>query len=199
MSAGDFKDKPQPAAFQDSAGDNRSTMFVSLVVSTMRCRQVDTGKVSLSTSEITYGTYSECYWRDSERPRCKTTDANGAAVSYQSLSCKDKRLVQPMFDIQTKDVTTNQSTFNAANLQWPGTGVSTELIVCNSDPRTLDETIASVDKFRSSLGAVQNRLDSAVANLNNTYRLSGARSIHSDADYATKCQICLKRRSSAGR
>ncbi|WP_275896902.1 flagellin, partial [Klebsiella pneumoniae] len=32
----------------------------------------------------------------------------------------------------------------------------------------LDEAIASVDKFRSSLGAVQNRLSSAVTNLNNT-------------------------------
>ncbi|MCV5224586.1 flagellin, partial [Escherichia coli] len=38
-----------------------------------------------------------------------------------------------------------------------------------NDPLTLlDKAIASVDKFRSSLGAVQNRLSSAVTNLNNT-------------------------------
>ncbi|AYN26596.1 FliC/FljB family flagellin [Buttiauxella sp. 3AFRM03] len=51
----------------------------------------------------------------------------------------------------------------------------------------LDAAIASVDKFRSSLGAVQNRLDSAVTNLNNTTtNLSEAQSRIQDADYATE-------------
>ena len=52
---------------------------------------------------------------------------------------------------------------------------------------TLDDAIAQVDKFRSSLGAVQNRLDSAVTNLNNTTtNLSEAQSRIQDADYATE-------------
>ncbi|WP_333497602.1 flagellin N-terminal helical domain-containing protein [Kluyvera sp. CHPC 1.2972] len=51
----------------------------------------------------------------------------------------------------------------------------------------LDQAIAQVDKFRSSLGAVQNRLDSAVTNLNNTTtNLSEAQSRIQDADYATE-------------
>ncbi|MEW5562254.1 FliC/FljB family flagellin [Enterobacter asburiae] len=51
----------------------------------------------------------------------------------------------------------------------------------------LDSAIASVDKFRSSLGAIQNRLDSAVTNLNNTTtNLSEAQSRIQDADYATE-------------
>lgn len=51
----------------------------------------------------------------------------------------------------------------------------------------LDDAIAQVDKFRSSLGAVQNRLDSAVTNLNNTTtNLSEAQSRIQDADYATE-------------
>ncbi|WMY76016.1 FliC/FljB family flagellin [Buttiauxella selenatireducens] len=51
----------------------------------------------------------------------------------------------------------------------------------------LDAAIATVDKFRSSLGAVQNRLDSAVTNLNNTTtNLSEAQSRIQDADYATE-------------
>ena len=51
----------------------------------------------------------------------------------------------------------------------------------------LDQAIATVDKFRSSLGAVQNRLDSAVTNLNNTTtNLSEAQSRIQDADYATE-------------
>ena len=57
-----------------------------------------------------------------------------------------------------------------------------------TDPlKALDDAIASVDKFRSSLGAVQNRLDSAVTNLNNTTtNLSEAQSRIQDADYATE-------------
>ncbi|MGU3416265.1 FliC/FljB family flagellin [Enterobacteriaceae bacterium C34A] len=57
-----------------------------------------------------------------------------------------------------------------------------------NDPlKALDAAIASVDKFRSSLGAIQNRLDSAVTNLNNTTtNLSEAQSRIQDADYATE-------------
>ncbi|WP_409075747.1 FliC/FljB family flagellin [Pantoea sp. C3] len=57
-----------------------------------------------------------------------------------------------------------------------------------ADPLALlDKAIAQVDTFRSSLGAVQNRLDSAVTNLNNTTtNLSEAQSRIQDADYATE-------------
>ena len=57
-----------------------------------------------------------------------------------------------------------------------------------ADPlKALDAAIAKVDKFRSSLGAVQNRLDSAVTNLNNTTtNLAEAQSRIQDADYATE-------------
>ena len=49
------------------------------------------------------------------------------------------------------------------------------------------DAISSIDKFRSSLGAIQNRLDSAVTNLNNTTtNLSEAQSRIQDADYATE-------------
>ncbi|WP_311791006.1 MULTISPECIES: FliC/FljB family flagellin [Pantoea] len=57
-----------------------------------------------------------------------------------------------------------------------------------SDPlKALDAAISNIDKFRSSLGAIQNRLDSAVTNLNNTTtNLSEAQSRIQDADYATE-------------
>ena len=57
-----------------------------------------------------------------------------------------------------------------------------------ADPlKALTDAISQIDKFRSSLGAVQNRLDSAVTNLNNTTtNLSAAQSRIQDADYATE-------------
>ncbi|WP_130835297.1 FliC/FljB family flagellin [[Erwinia] mediterraneensis] len=51
----------------------------------------------------------------------------------------------------------------------------------------LDAAISSIDEFRSSLGAIQNRLDSAVTNLNNTTtNLAAAQSRIQDADYAVE-------------
>lgn len=47
--------------------------------------------------------------------------------------------------------------------------------------------LSNVDGLRSSLGAVQNRFESAVTNLNNTVtNLTSARSRIEDADYATE-------------
>ncbi len=57
-----------------------------------------------------------------------------------------------------------------------------------ADPlKNIDEALSQVDEFRSSLGAVQNRFDSAITNLGNTVNnLSSARSRIEDADYATE-------------
>ncbi|WP_407578601.1 FliC/FljB family flagellin [Citrobacter koseri] len=51
----------------------------------------------------------------------------------------------------------------------------------------IDQALAKVDEFRSSLGAIQNRFESAITNLGNTVNnLSSARSRIEDADYATE-------------
>ncbi|HCB1765190.1 TPA: FliC/FljB family flagellin [Citrobacter braakii] len=57
-----------------------------------------------------------------------------------------------------------------------------------ADPlKSIDDALSQVDQFRSSLGAVQNRFDSAITNLGNTVNnLSSARSRIEDSDYATE-------------
>ncbi|MDM0021298.1 FliC/FljB family flagellin [Variovorax saccharolyticus] len=57
-----------------------------------------------------------------------------------------------------------------------------------ADPlAALDEALSKVDKLRSSLGAVQNRFDSTIANLGTTItNLSSSRSRIEDADYAVE-------------
>ena len=53
--------------------------------------------------------------------------------------------------------------------------------------QALDAALATVDTLRSDLGAIQNRFQSTIANLNNTVNnLSAARSRIEDADYATE-------------
>lgn len=51
----------------------------------------------------------------------------------------------------------------------------------------LDAALQQVDDLRSHLGAIQNRFQSTIANLNNTVNnLSAARSRIEDADYAVE-------------
>lgn len=51
----------------------------------------------------------------------------------------------------------------------------------------IDDALKTVDGFRSQLGAVQNRFESAITNLGNTVNnLSSARSRIEDSDYATE-------------
>jgi flagellin len=58
----------------------------------------------------------------------------------------------------------------------------------STDPlATLDSALKQVDDLRSDLGAVQNRLDSAINNISTTeINISSARSRITDADYATE-------------
>src|SRR5690606_25864258 len=65
------------------------------------------------------------------------------------------------------------------------TAAEAEIMV---DPlAALDRALQNVDSLRSELGAVQNRFESTIANLNNTVNnLSAARSRIEDADYAVE-------------
>ncbi|MDL4914012.1 MAG: flagellin [Enterobacterales bacterium endosymbiont of Blomia tropicalis] len=84
-------------------------------------------------------------------------------------------------------------TYAAADLKDADLSSTDNTVEAVADGKTadplaaLDAAIAQVDKFRSSLGAVQNRLDSSITNLNNTTtNLSEAQSRIQDADYATE-------------
>lgn len=57
----------------------------------------------------------------------------------------------------------------------------------------IDAALKQVDSLRSDLGAIQNRFESTIANLNNTVNnLSAARSRIEDADYATEVSNMTK-------
>ncbi|WP_439686679.1 Flagellin [Cupriavidus oxalaticus] len=86
-------------------------------------------------------------------------------------------------------VTTAQGT--AVYLNEATSNLTTEATrdgTTTADPlKKLDAALSNVDSLRSSLGAIQNRFESTIANLNNTVtNLSSARSRIEDADYATE-------------
>lgn len=69
-----------------------------------------------------------------------------------------------------------------------GDEVDDEAILAKVTPlAAIDNAIQDVDNLRSDLGAVQNRFESTIANLNNTVtNLSASRSRIEDADYAVE-------------
>ncbi|WP_313447813.1 flagellin N-terminal helical domain-containing protein [Atlantibacter hermannii] len=111
------------------------------------------------------------------------TDPNGKAVEWavksdgsaQAIMREDDKIYSATIGTTTA---TKGSEINVADLK---------ALATTNPLAKLDEALAKVDKLRSSLGAVQNRFDSAITNLGNTVNnLTSARSRIEDADYATE-------------
>ncbi|MDR5899472.1 FliC/FljB family flagellin [Halomonas vilamensis] len=98
-----------------------------------------------------------------------TTDANGDTIYYE---------------VESFDATA--STGGAGATLDSVTITGDALTIATSDPlKQLDDSLSTIDGLRSELGAVQNRFDSAITNLEtNSTNLSAARSRIEDADYA---------------
>lgn len=155
---------------QDAKGNDTDTYAIKAQDGTLYAANVDasTGKVSLKTENY--------------------TDASGKSVTNAAVKFGGD-------DGKTGVVVDADSgkSYKAAELAGQDLSSATNTVEAIADGKTtdplkaLDAAIASVDKFRSSLGAVQNQLTSAVTNLNNTTtNLSEAQSRIQDADYATE-------------
>ncbi|TLJ10448.1 FliC/FljB family flagellin [Escherichia sp. E3659] len=83
------------------------------------------------------------------------------------------------------DVTIDKAVLPTYKATVTDTGVSA---ANTTDPlKAIDAALSQVDKLRSGLGAVQNRFDSVISNLNNTVNnLSESRSRILDADFASE-------------
>ena len=115
-----------------------------------------------------------------------TDSTTGAAQGYVTFQGKNFATTAAA---ALKDDKAATSAGNKVTVELSGSTPTAQFAgAASADPLAmLDKAIASVDNFRSSLGAVQNRLNSAVTNLNNTTtNLSAAQSRIQDADYATE-------------
>ncbi|CAM5202806.1 Flagellin OS=Castellaniella sp OX=1955812 GN=EPN31_13055 PE=3 SV=1 [Castellaniella denitrificans] len=87
------------------------------------------------------------------------------------------------------DATGTQNEDYTTPIELSGTGATDQFEgTSTADPlKKIDDALSIVDSLRGALGAVQNRFESTIANLNNTVtNLSAARSRIEDADYATE-------------
>lgn len=157
---------------QDSKGKDTGTYALKDASGNLYAAEVNEGTGAVSVKTITY------------------TDSTGAVSTPTAVKLGGDDGKTEVVDVDGK--TYDSADLNGGNLQTGLTAGGDALTaVANgktTDPlKALDAAIAQVDKFRSSLGAVQNRLDSAVTNLNNTTtNLSEAQSRIQDADYATE-------------
>lgn len=84
------------------------------------------------------------------------------------------------FDVKL-DATTKKATVDTTKPVTAPAGITANPLA------KVDDALKMVDEFRSSLGAIQNRFESAITNLGNTVNnLSSARSRIEDSDYATE-------------
>ncbi|MCZ5157209.1 FliC/FljB family flagellin [Escherichia coli] len=141
----------------------------------------DDGTVTLNKTDITYSGGDITGATKDDTLIKVAANSDGEAVGFATVQGKNYEITDGVKNQSTAAPTDIAQTIDLDTAD-EFTGAST------ADPLALlDKAIAQVDTFRSSLGAVQNRLDSAVTNLNNTTtNLSEAQSRIQDADYATE-------------
>ena len=126
-------------------------------------------------------------------------DGKGGAVTAKTVSYTDAGGAPKTAAIQlggadkkTEVVSINNKTYLAKAAEKHDfakePGLAEAATEATANPLSqIDAALAKVDSFRSDLGAVQNRFDSAITNLGNTVNnLSSARSRIEDSDYATE-------------
>ncbi|THD42895.1 FliC/FljB family flagellin [Rahnella sp. Larv3_ips] len=180
---------------QTAAGAATATYVVSDGTNNYAASVDDTtGAVTLNTTDVSYTDTTNGVTAGTQTGKLVKVgaDATGAAVGYVSVQGKDyKTAAAAIVDGGATGTANVASTIgdisDAANANaYTGTATSDPL-------KAIDAAIAKVDTFRSSLGAVQNRFDSAITNLDNTTtNLASAQSRIQDADYATEVSAMSK-------
>ncbi|MGP6380948.1 FliC/FljB family flagellin [Yersinia bercovieri] len=115
------------------------------------------------------------------------TEANNLKANGFDIASGATKSFYIAVDPQTADTTTTAATA-AISIDTASLSLKKLTTGATNDPlKALDAAISDIDVQRSSLGAVQNRFQSTVTNLNNTVNnLTAAQSRIQDADYATE-------------
>lgn len=114
-------------------------------------------------------------------------DAAGATTAY--VGVQGKNFSVGAGALANGGATPTDFDYTGTDIVLSGAGATAEFAgAASTDPmKKLDAALKMVDDLRSSLGAVQNRFDSTIANLGTTVtNLSSSRSRIEDADYAVE-------------
>ncbi|MFJ4290679.1 FliC/FljB family flagellin [Cupriavidus sp. NPDC089707] len=115
------------------------------------------------------------------------TDSTGAVTAYATI--QGRNFAVGAGALANGGATPTDFDYTGTDIVLSGAGATAEFAGASTvDPlKKIDAALKIVDDLRSSLGAVQNRFDSTIANLGTTVtNLSSSRSRIQDADYATE-------------
>ncbi|WP_048308469.1 FliC/FljB family flagellin [Halomonas sp. PR-M31] len=117
-----------------------------------------------------------------------TADSNDFSVLKNGTDYFVKNADGQYFAATVAAVTDGDTTVDVTVADYAAPLDADALSAANLSPLAdIDDALKTIDSFRSDLGAVQNRFESAITNLStNETNLSAARSRIEDADYATE-------------
>lgn len=150
--------------------------------------KVDDKAGTITFDVATKGTTAPAgYAKQTDINKDVTYSGNGLAKGQELVSYKDATTNKVTFAVKEgttyKSVTFDKTSGDAT----VGAALGAQPDLTTNPLEKIDNALSEVDKFRSSLGAIQNRFESAVTNLGNTVNnLSSARSRIEDSDYATE-------------
>lgn len=146
--------------------------------------QADLGKVVTGATKMSGSDTLSKYMEDGKEVKGKYIYHDDTGTKDYLVSASDLELTGTTKD----EISIKAASKTAANEFTAKAGTDVKVLSVNADAlETLDSAINRVDEARSKLGAVQNRFESTITNLNNTVNnLSASRSRILDADYATE-------------
>lgn len=144
------------------------------------------GKVSVDVSTLTATVTGDANFDAGTPATVITGSAEAATVTKTNYYAVAENMIQAngtvKADLSSLKAVTPSTTTDTA---FAGTALAT--LANNSPLAALDEALKAVDNQRSQLGAIQNRFESAITNLQtNSTNLQAARSRIEDADYAVE-------------
>lgn len=153
---------------------------------------VATASVALTTDNIYIDENGKAFAAVTITPADATEVGNLASRGFEGTASVAKTYYVALEP--SKAATTAAGTTAAFTLDTTNMSLSSLSTGATTDPlKALDSALQKVDSLRSDLGAIQNRFESTIANLNNTItNLSAARSRIEDADYATEVSNMTK-------
>jgi flagellin len=139
---------------------------------------VTSNGVTLDTTGVASGSSVVSYADANGTTQYAIQSGASGSYTYTQADISDQGVVS---DSGTKVNLGGATTTAVANGDFAANGKTTDPLAA------LDAAIKTVDSLRSDLGAVQNRLDSAITNISSTnVNLSSARSRIQDANYASE-------------
>ncbi|WP_431273524.1 FliC/FljB family flagellin [Variovorax ureilyticus] len=154
-----------------------------------------TGNVTLNTAVVKYadavnGIVTGSAVTLAAQPVKVGVSAAGTVTGYVTIQGKNFGVtdVNPLVDGGATTTAVTSATVDELSTKGATTATAQFAGAASANPLAkIDAALKQVDDLRSSLGAVQNRFDSVIANLGTTVtNLSSSRSRIQDADYATE-------------